>query len=85
MNFVVFVPIGLLLGCTFRKILWWQVLLIVGAVSISIETLQFLYKRGFAETDDVMHDVLGCMFGYGLFCLVRFVYETVSKRRMTVW
>jgi glycopeptide antibiotics resistance protein len=66
MNVVAFVPIGLLLGCGFRNMTWWKVLLIGCIVSVSIETMQFYFKRGFAETDDVMHNVLGCLIGYFL-------------------
>ena len=67
MNVVVFIPIGLLLGCVFGDIKWWKVLLMCGAFSIFIEASQFVLKRGFAEFDDVFHNVVGCMIGYGLF------------------
>lgn len=61
MNGVAFIPIGLLLGISFPDIKWWKVLLIGGAFSLLIETLQFFLRRGFAEVDDVWHNVVGCM------------------------
>ena len=67
MNVIVFVPVGILLGLAFRSMTLWKVLLIGVAISSSIEAMQFFFKRGFAETDDVMHNTLGCMLGYG-FC-----------------
>ena len=70
MNLVVFVPVGLLLGCVFRNMTFLRVLLIGAAISITIETLQYFYHRGFAETDDVMHNTLGCAIGYGLYRLL---------------
>ena len=79
MNVLVFVPIGTLLGCSFRRIRWWKVLLIGFGVSVTIEVLQLVFKKGFSETDDVMHNVLGCMMGYGIWGLFRFCYEKVSK------
>lgn len=66
MNVVVFVPVGMLLGMTFRSIKCWQVLAAGCLISVSIEIMQFLFNRGFAETDDVMHNTLGCMAGYML-------------------
>lgn len=84
LNIAVFVPIGLLLGCAFRSMKWWKVLLIGGSASIMIETLQFFYKRGFAETDDVMHNTLGCLIGFGLYSLIKQGYEKNYKRRMFV-
>lgn len=67
MNVVVFIPIGLLLGCVFQTITWRVVLIIGLCLSISIETLQYVFKSGFSETDDVLHNILGCLLGYGLY------------------
>ena len=74
MNVVVFIPIGILLGVTTSR--WkmfdgrwkkgWQVALIIGTglgISISIETMQYFFHRGFAELDDVMHNTTGCLIG----------------------
>ena len=80
MNVVAFVPVGLLLGCVLRSMTWWKVLLFGGVVSVSIETMQFVLKRGFAETDDVMHNVIGSLMGYGICSLVRYGYERIGKR-----
>lgn len=71
MNVMVFVPAGILLVCAFRSVTWWKALLIGCGISVSIEALQFFFHRGFAETDDVMHNTLGCVIGYGLFVLAK--------------
>lgn len=68
MNIVAFVPIGLLLGVIFRQIKWWNVMLIGGCISISIEILQLITKRGFSEIDDVIHNELGCVVGFLIAC-----------------
>ena len=70
MNAVVFIPVGFLLSVGFKNLPWWMVLLIGCCLSLSIETMQFLLMRGFAEVDDVMHNTLGCMIGYGAYRLV---------------
>lgn len=77
MNVAVFVPIGVLLSVTISR--WkmfdgsrkrgWLVALTVAVgliISGSIETLQYFFKRGFAEVDDVIHNTLGCLIGLGL-------------------
>ncbi len=66
MNVVVFIPLGLLLGIAFRQMIWWKALLIGISISVSIETLQLYFMKGFSELDDVMHNTLGCMVGYML-------------------
>ena len=68
-NVLAFVPIGLLLGCAFGRMKWWKALAIGGGFSLLIEVLQFVFKRGFAEFDDVFHNVLGCAIGFGVYVL----------------
>lgn len=59
--------------------------MIIGtSVSGAIETMQFVYNRGFAEVDDVIHNTLGSLIGYGMFSIIRYGYEKISKRRLSV-
>lgn len=82
MNIIVFVPIGFLMGMIISNISWWKALIFGGGISLSIEILQLLTHRGVAELDDLIHNTLGCLIGYGCYALVRFVYERVTKRRV---
>ena len=80
LNVVMFIPVGLLLGLGFninhndnhndneRRWLW--VMMVGAGISVMIELLQLIFKRGLCETDDVIHNVLGCMVGYGAYRLV---------------
>ena len=70
MNVVVFIPIGILLGfmvqgsrlTVLKELL---IALIAGmGISLFIETMQYFFHRGFAETDDVMHNTVGCIIGW---------------------
>ena len=67
LNILLFVPIGLLAGFGFRTITWKGVAFIGFCFSVFIELLQFTLKRGLCEVDDVIHNVVGCVIGYGLF------------------
>lgn len=80
MNVAVFVPVGSLLGIAIKDIRWWQALLTGACLSVSIEALQFVYMKGFSEVDDVMHNTLGCMMGYGIYLFVRVGCEKIIKR-----
>ena len=82
LNFILFIPIGLLLGFGFKKITWKKVLLIGLGISFSIELLQFIFKRGLCEVDDLIHNVLGTLIGYAL---LRAAYRLMTKddRRRT--
>lgn len=47
------------------KSMTWFVALMTGMIiSVTIESLQFFFMRGFSEVDDVMHNTLGCILGY---------------------
>ena len=84
MNIVMFMPVGFLLRMAFVEIKWRAVLLIGLSLSIGIEMLQFVYSKGFTEFDDVMHNTLGCMIGYGVYALVKYSYEWNYKRSVGV-
>ena len=76
MNVIVFIPVGLLLSIAFKQVTWWKALLIGCEISIIIETLQFFLMRGFSELDDVMHNTLGCLIGYGIMTILRIIFNT---------
>lgn len=80
MNILVFVPVGVLLGCGFRSITWWKVILIGGCLSVGIETLQLITKRGFSEFDDVIHNTVGCMIGYGICMAINRTRKWIARR-----
>lgn len=68
MNVVVFVPVGLLAAAVVRKYRLVFPVAVGLAISVSIEALQFCFKKGFSEFDDVFHNTLGCLIGC-LICL----------------
>ena len=77
MNVVVFVPVGVLWGYVSRE--GWKSAVSVGAgLSIGIELLQFIFKRGFAEVDDVIHNTIGCMIGYAIYKGTFLIYKKIS-------
>ena len=82
MNVVVFVPVGLLLGIAFKQMTWWKAFLIGCSISVTIESLQFFFMRGFSELDDVMHNTLGCILGYILVKGSRLMVKGVKNCRI---
>lgn len=79
LNVLVFIPIGLLgmllskknklLISTFQGILF----------SFAIEISQYIFKKGFAELDDVIHNTVGCVFG-ALFVLLMYKLARVNMK-----
>ncbi len=83
LNVLMFVPVGFMFSLVFRRIKLWQALLIGICISVSIESLQFFLKRGFAELDDVMHNTVGCMMGYGLYKTIKTLYVVRGESSLT--
>jgi len=82
MNVLVFIPIGLFIGFLVRSIKWWEVLLIGVIISVSIELLQYCFKSGFSELDDVIHNTLGCAIGFGIVKLIMFAHSAFCKAEL---
>ncbi len=84
MNVVVFVPVGMIIGSLLRVKGSWLIAMMVGmGISLSIEAMQYFFHRGFAETDDVMHNTIGCILGYMLVLSVaRLCKSVIAERRV---
>lgn len=74
LNVVLFIPLGLLLKLL-RPSLSLPMLMLMGfCCSLFIETNQYIFEKGLAQFDDIMHNVIGAMIGWGI---VRF--NSLSK------
>lgn len=63
MNVFLFIPFGFLMPFSSKKT-FIQTLIIGCCLSITIEALQYIFALGLCETDDVIHNTLGCIIGY---------------------
>lgn len=79
LNVAMFVPLGVLMWCALKKKDWKRALAICCMVSVSIEVLQLLLRRGFCEFDDVFHNALGGMIGFFVCGLVAKVWLRLRR------
>lgn len=72
MNIIVFIPVGFCLPFSFSRISCSLAFLFAAFISFIIELMQFVLIKGTAEIDDIIHNTIGCLIGYGLgrLCLV---------------
>lgn len=66
-NFAVFVPFGLLLSANFKKIRFWQKLIVIFVFSLVIETTQYILAIGISDITDVLTNTLGGLLGLLLY------------------
>lgn len=83
MNVVVFVPVGLLLSCVSHQLKWWMILLIGLGISVSIETLQYFFHKGFSEVDDVIHNTFGCAIGIMIVAMIKGIWLLQKRYLMS--
>ena len=65
-NILMFTPVGLLLGK-----LGWKVVLWATGISVVIELTQLISRRGLFEFDDIIHNTLGAVIGFGIYGLLK--------------
>lgn len=70
LNILLFIPLGFYLGFFSKTISVGRIFIYGLTLSFIIEIMQFLLKRGFSEFDDVFHNSLGCLIGFGLYKIV---------------
>lgn len=75
MNILAFIPRGFVFCLTFRRINWWRAIIAGLGLSVGIEFLQWVFKRGCTDIDDVIHNTLGCFIGYGLYMVISRCYK----------
>jgi len=61
-----FVPFGLLLPALLKRESAGKVIALAAVFSLCIEALQYVFRKGVAELDDFILNVLGAVFGYFL-------------------
>ena len=71
MNVVGFIPFGVL-GASLWK---WKIVPIAAGISLCVELIQLLTRTGLFELDDVIHNTLGAVIGFGLFFVVKRMRE----------
>lgn len=79
LNILVFIPVGLFSGLISKGKKSCIIILVGFFLSVSIELVQFLLMRGFAEVDDVIHNTLGCVLGLTLSIFFVKLFLTIEK------
>lgn len=81
MNIAFFYPIGFLYCLIDTKKInhkKWPIIPMSAALSLLIEIIQFVFKLGYVETDDIIHNTLGCILGILGYILLD--YMTFNER-----
>jgi len=83
-NIVVFIPYGLYLQVLLKNKAFGKSLLIVIVTSILIEIIQFVFKIGVADIDDVILNVCGGVIGIIGYKVLLKLFDEVSKTKTAI-
>ena len=83
-NVLMFLPLGMMLHAVCKTGFCWTTALLFGA-SACIELSQLAFRLGYFEFDDLLHNTLGGIIGYGIWPLLRLPrLELPVRRTVTV-
>lgn len=80
MNVLLFIPAGFLAGMAFPLTDIKYVVAGGFIISFGIEVIQYAFSKGFAEFDDVIHNTLGCVIGFGILKLIRKIENKIMTQ-----
>ena len=76
MNIAMYIPIGFAVpGCFARMNKLWKVIVLVLICSIGIEVIQYIFRIGYSEVDDVLNNLFGTLMGYALYMALKNVVK----------
>lgn len=82
-NIMAFLPMGVFLKDFFgEKIHWYQALTLGCLVSSAIEISQLIFKLGLFEFDDIIHNSLGTLAGYGILVVIRICRSKMYSQKI---
>lgn len=84
MNITIFIPIGLLAGAAFRSTTWKKVMAYGLCLSVGIEVMQYVFKKGLSELDDVIHNTLGCLIGYIIYKIMAGITKCLLHAKLVI-
>jgi len=71
LNVLLFMPLGLLAGAAIRRKRFLKTVGLCCGISVTIEILQLVLKKGVCNIDDVINNSAGCIIGCGLFLIIK--------------
>ena len=81
-NFAMFIPTGIILPLIYKHInTLKKAVLTGGAISLGIEILQLPFAVMASDVDDLILNTAGCLAGYGIFALGRWIIKSLARRQ----
>lgn len=81
-NFAMFIPTGIITPMIYKKIDTFRRVTLAGtALSLTIELIQLPFAVRASDVDDLILNTAGCMVGYGIYALVRWIKSRICQNK----
>lgn len=81
LNYLLFIPLGILLYGVYGEQIGLKVVLIGCSISTGIEITQLVFRLGLFEFDDIIGNTIGCLMGTGLAKIIKIVIKSRMENR----
>lgn len=79
-NFSMFIPTGIMTPLIYKKSDSFKKTVLTGFfLSLAIEIIQLPFASRASDIDDLFLNTAGCMAGYGILCLIRYIKRMGTK------
>ena len=79
-NILMFIPLGLYAANFMKQFNFWRALWVVIGASFGIEVLQYIFKRGVSDIDDLLLNTMGGLIGIFIYLIFKAMFK--SKERI---
>ncbi len=78
-NIIMFIPLGLYLANYLKGAKWGKVVAGIVGASLSIEVLQYVFKRGASDIDDLILNTAGGLIGVFIYLVLKLLYKSNER------
>ncbi|WP_299512049.1 VanZ family protein [uncultured Rummeliibacillus sp.] len=83
-NILMFIPLGIYFANWMKKFHFWKVLGAIIGTSLGIEVLQYIFKRGASDIDDLLLNTAGGLIGILIYLVLKVIFKSKDRVRVAI-
>ena len=83
-NILMFIPLGLYFADFMKKFRFWKALGYIIGTSLGIEVMQYIFKRGASDIDDLMLNTAGGLIGIFIYLVFNAIFKVKERVHIAI-
>ena len=83
-NILMFIPLGLYFADLMKKFRFWKVLGYIIGTSLGIEVMQYIFKRGASDIDDLLLNTAGGLIGIFIYLVFKAIFKVKARVHVAI-